>query len=181
MEFLKSIEWESTVTLVITLVITVLNGLFGYRLRKLWIAVWGFLIGLFLGLLVSGWLTETAWIILVAGLAAAVVGALLAYKLYLVGIFLICALAVGSTVLLLVGWEVWWQLALAAAAAVAGGVLGVLFVKPAVIVSTSISAGTSTVNSVMGLLKYENDTVALALTVVLAAVFILFQLKNSKD
>ena len=64
---------------------------------------------------------------------------------------------------------------------VLGGVLGVMFVRPAVIATTSISAGTATVSSVMGLLGYRNDTVTWALMAVLSAVFILFQLKNAKD
>lgn len=117
MDVLNGMGWESITAVVPTLIVTVLNGLFGYRLRKLWIAVWGFVIGLFLGMGIAAWFTNTQWIILVAGLAAAVVGALLAYRLYIVGIFLICALAVGSTVLLLVGRTFWWQLALAAVAA----------------------------------------------------------------
>ena len=181
MDVLNGMGWESITAVVPTLIVTVLNGLFGYRLRTLWIAVWGFVIGLFLGMGIAAWFTNTQWIILVAGLAAAVVGALLAYRLYIVGIFLICALAVGSTVLLLVGRTFWWQLALAAVAAVLGGVLGVMFVRPAVIATTSISAGTATVSSVMGLLGYRNDTVTWALMAVLSAVFILFQLKNAKD
>ena len=96
--------------------------------------------------------------------------------------FLLCGLAASSTVLLLLlNWESSWKIALIVLVGIAAGVLGVMFVKPVVIASTSVHAGTAVVSGVMELMHYSNPTVSLAAVVVLTALFVLFQLKNAKD
>ncbi len=181
MNILVGMDWGPAVGAGAGLVVTILNGLFGYRLRKLWIAVWGALIGLTLGMLVSGWATEEEWVIWAVGAVVALTGALVAYRLYLAGIFLVCGLAALSTVLLLLGWNVWWKIGAAVLAGVLTGILGVKFVKPMVIASTSISAGTAASQTVLDLLKISDPAVSLAAAAVLAVLFAVFQLKNAKD
>lgn len=178
---MAGMDWGPAIGAGVCLVASILNGLFGYRLRKLWIAVWGAILGLSLGMLVSGWVTETEWIIWIAGIVVALIGALIAYKLYLAGIFLVCALAVLSTILLLWGWNIWWKIVVAVLAGILAGILGVKFVKPMVIVSTSVSAGTAVSNTALNLLKISDPAVSLAAAAVLAVLFAVFQLKNAKD
>ena len=61
--------------------------LFGVDLKLSLIHIFGFILGGFLGMLVTGWVTEQAAVIAGVGLLVAIIGALVAYKLYLAGIF----------------------------------------------------------------------------------------------
>ena len=181
MNLLAGSHWEPVLGAGAGLIVTLLNGLFGYRLRKLWISVWGALIGFGLGTLVSGWAAEESWIIWTAGIAVALLGALVAYRLYLAGIFLVCALAALSTVLLLWGWNIWWKIVAAVLAGILVGILGVKFVKPMVILSTSISAATAVSHMVLEWLKIPSPAASFLVSAVLAVLFAVFQVKNAHD
>ncbi len=180
MDLLSSIDWKSGLTLGISLVAAACNGLFGYRLRKLWVSVFGFILGGFLGMLVTGWVTEQAAVIAGVGLLAAIIGALVAYKLYLAGIFCICFLCTASLFLLFLGTDVWWKIVLLVAGGILVGVIGVQFVKPVLIISTSLSAGMTIANSVLEWFHVSENIWYSALGAALAVVFLIFQFKNTK-
>jgi hypothetical protein len=71
-----------------------LNCFFGYRVFRFLLGVYGFLLGVFVGLTVAGHLAagQTVWLI-VGAIAGGLVGAVLVVLLYLVGVFLVGAVA----------------------------------------------------------------------------------------
>ncbi len=132
---------SSVITAAVTVALALANCFYGYRLRKIWMSLWGFVIGGLLGMLLTAqFVPQTAvWPVIAGGAVLGVVLALLAYKLYLAGMFLFGGGVVFSVAYLLLNGS---QLALPVAA-VAGAVAGVLtvkFTRTAIIVTTSFGS-----------------------------------------
>ena len=73
------------------LILALLNCLFGYKLRKLWGVLFGFLVGAAAGLGLAFYLKQSGKVALVAALAIGIFFALLAFLLYRLGLFFLCA------------------------------------------------------------------------------------------
>jgi hypothetical protein len=71
-----------------------LNCFFGYRIFKVMLGIYGFLLGALVGALVAGGLAGgQTWVLLVGAIVGGIVGAALMVLLYLVGVFVVGALA----------------------------------------------------------------------------------------
>lgn len=142
----------SIVTAVASAAFAVLNCFFGYRLRKIWMSVWGFLIGAVAGALISAQFLpqDAVWPVILAGLAAGAVLALAAYKIYLAGMFLFGGGVVFLVAALLMG-DSRWALPVAIVAGLAAGVLTVKFTRTAIIVSTSFGSAIALWRVLIGL------------------------------
>jgi len=117
-------------------VIALIECFFGFRLFRIWIAICGFFLFGALGTAVAYALSDKAGIALFVGILTAIAGAFVAYRLYLAGVFLSCGLMGYILGYLLTG--IYWP---GIVLGLVFGVLGVLFVKPVVILSTAISGG----------------------------------------
>lgn len=117
----------------ISLIIGAIECFAGFKIMKAMLAIWGFFIGAALGAF-AGVAAESA----VLGFALMIIfgGALavLSYKLYLAGIFILTTFL--TTIALYIMFE---NIFIALLLAVVVGVLSVLFVKPVVIITTAIS------------------------------------------
>ena len=147
----KFIADYSVIMLVITMIFAILQCFLGYRLLKVWVAIIGFIIGFLLGLIITMAVGSNipAWLPFVIGIGAGIVMALVAYKLYLVGVFIYAALLVFGLVYQIPVSGKNWQIVLlvaAIAAGIAAGILAVRFSRPLIILFSAVGgAGNFTV------------------------------------
>ena len=144
-----------------TIVIGVLQCFFGYKLFKLWCACIGFLVGGIIGmtLYASGLITGSI-LIDVIGMIIVIslcfVGAFIAYKAYLVGVFIysfVAAFLVGFIVMGLITDSMNTGLITGLIAGVAMGVIAVIFQRFWIIAATSVSGGIAIGTSLMMILQ----------------------------
>lgn len=133
-----------TVILVISLTFYLLQTLFGYKLFKVSCAIIGFFIGLILGIFIAGSLFHLtgAWPPIIGVLAGILIG-FLAFKLFLVGLFVLAFIIAFELARLIPfpdnskAWDI-AALVIAAAIAVIAGILAVRFQKTVIIVMTAV-------------------------------------------
>lgn len=140
------------VILVISLVFYLLQTLFGYKLFKISCAVVGFIAGFALGIYISGSLIHLTgvWPPIIGVLAGILIG-FLAYKLFLVGLFILVFLIAFGLASLIpfpdsnTAWHV-VSIVIAAAIAVIAGILAVKFQKIVIIVITAVGGAINSVS-----------------------------------
>ena len=162
------------------LITALLNCLFGYRLRKLWSVLFGFLAGTAGGIGLAVYLNQPVKLIPAAALVLGIVCALLAFLLYRVGLFILCA---GLTTFLL-----WQLLPFHTGTAfviylIIGAVLGALtLAKERLVVSltTAIGGAWGSAWAISLLTGLKNTILLVLITVSLAVLGILLQLKPWK-
>lgn len=169
-------EEVSQVILAFSLLFAVLQCFFGYRLLKIWIGLVGFLLGFALGYLISGALVDgKAYLPALIGIVTGVIFALLAFKIYLIGVFLYCGAIAASAVHALPlpseeGWKV-LGIVLCVLAFLAVGFLATKFSKPFIIAVTASTGAVKVAESLQGMsgALAENQTLVWLIIVVLAA------------
>lgn len=119
----------------------ILNCFVGYRIIKVILGVWGFILGISLVSALINWLNiESQGVSLIAGLLGGVIGILLMIYLFRVGIFIIGAIF-GYTLgaLLMSAFGVQPETILLILAAALGGVIALWLQRPMIILSTAFS------------------------------------------
>lgn len=160
----------------------------GYKLIKISIAISSFVTGFSLGLtLSSGHFDADSYIPAVIALGVGILLAFLGYRLYLVGVFILCgSLAASAVNLIPFPQESFYNvlhIILLIAAFVIVGILGVRFAKICIIAVTAV---TGAINAV-GLLKTpvpsldQNQLIAVILIIVLAVFGILVQRATNRS
>ncbi len=164
-------------------VLAALNCFLGFKLQKLWIVLYGAMLGATLGAAILP--EETAkWIMICVALVIGVLFGALAFKLYKLGVFLFC-LALASLLVCrfvpLTGW------ALAGVCLVAGILLGLLairFTRDVLIISTAIQGGFVLADSFCnytGVLNWDYGEILLLIVgVVLTFAGVAVQYKTTK-
>lgn len=122
----------------IMLIIGSLQCFFGYKLFKFWIAVTSFAVFGILGGIIGNNIASGVGTTVFFALMFAVLGAWASFKLYLAGVFLVC-----GSVSFVIGYALTQEPAAGIIMGLALGILATLFVKPVVILSTSLSGGAS--------------------------------------
>ena len=170
---------QSGVGVVVLSIVSILINLgvcfFGYRLFKVFVAVIGFLGGVCLGLAAAG---QTAWPVWVDALLVLILGiilAVLALKVYKVGVFLFCGLLPGVLCTVLAG-GIWVGLA----AFLVFGVLGVLLTRFYIIAVSAVSSGLLAGQQLFALFPVDVPAAAIILGLVLAVAGFLFQWKTTR-
>ena len=102
---------------------------------------------------------------------------MLSYKLYLVGIFFLCAI---SAYLLFENLNLTGniQIIFGLIIGVIAGILGVKFTRPLMIISTSLCGSSLVINTIMPALNIQNNTVNLILTLIIAIISMAYQFKQ---
>ena len=160
---------------------------FGYRLIKVWAAAVGALVGFLLsfpvGGMVQGWagavsdgLSAALGIGVMAG--CVLLCAFLSFKVYQLGVFLLCGL-VPAVFILLVTWGSAGGQIMAAAAFVGCGVLGVLLTRPCLIALTSVGYGAAAGSLLLGLAGVDDLVLSALAGAVLAALGFLYQWRTT--
>ncbi|MEO0052954.1 MAG: DUF4203 domain-containing protein [candidate division WOR-3 bacterium] len=122
-----SIQWfPGIVIFLLGLVVTV----FGYRLLKFTLVVFGFGLGVYLGWLLGIRIGAVKWLVVLAGIGLGVLGALLTVWLFKVSVFLLGAVAGILLTLIISGATGWHQLLIVLVGALTGGILALLIQRP---------------------------------------------------
>lgn len=133
-----SLEYGST-NIVILILSGVLSCFFGYRIFKVILGFWGFVLGFFITqYLFQQYVGSNDTITLIAGLVGGVVGVFLLTSLYRVGIFALGAVFGYSVVMMLTAAGKLTQNPIVAIlAAVLGGIIAILMQRSMMILSTA--------------------------------------------
>ncbi|MEQ3215689.1 hypothetical protein AAA088_06515 [Hominifimenecus microfluidus] len=161
--------------------LALLNCFLGYRLKKLWIGMIGFLLGIAIGAGITSLFSENKTVILAAGLVVGILAALLSFRLYLIGVFFYAALSVYPLIAGLIGKELWWEIALSVIAAFLIGLLAVNFVRPVLIIASAVGGGMQVSQIIMGWIAMENPWGLYGVAAGLALLGMLVQFRSSKE
>lgn len=172
----EKIETYATILLLCEVVFGALNCFFGYKLLKVWIAVCGFMIGAVSGFLIAARFLSERNIVFGITAAAGIVGSVLAYQIYLMGVFFLgwmmsVAAVIAFVRSLPIGDKE--KLVVIAAGVLLGLIVGVLIVKfarPSIILVTGISGGISTATAAFSLLKLEQPVLVVTGAGILLAI-----------
>lgn len=177
------------VFLVISLIFYLLQTLFGYKLFKVSCAIIGFFIGLILGIYISGHFfgLTGAWPPIIGVLAGFVIG-FLAFRLFLVGLFVLAFIIAFELALLIPfpennnAWDI-AALIIAVAIAIFAGVMAVKFQKTVIIVITAVGGAFNAVrvfNQLTNVLS-TSQLYTLIASAALAAVGLLVQFLSNRE
>ncbi|MBX4270627.1 TM7S3/TM198-like domain-containing protein [Clostridium estertheticum] len=121
---------------VVTFLFTFLQCFLGYKLFKFWVIICGFFTFGIMGGVVINTSSDNAGMAMLIVILSALLGAFIAFKLYKVGIFILC-----GVMGFLLGYVITQAVTLGIIMALVLGVLSIFFVRPVIIVSTSLSGG----------------------------------------
>ncbi|MCC2231440.1 hypothetical protein LKD81_10595 [Lachnospiraceae bacterium CLA-AA-H215] len=182
MEYLNQITASSfSIFGMIFLGLALLNCFLGYRLKKLWISMIGFLLGIAIGAGITALFSENKTVILAAGLVVGILVALLSFRLYLIGVFFYAVLSAYPLIAGLIGKELWWEIALSVIAALLIGLLAVNFVRPVLIIVSAVGGGMQVSQIIMGWIAMENLWGLYGVAAGLALLGMLVQFRSSKE
>ena len=164
---------------IVAVLIGLMSCFFGYKLNKTLIAIMGLIIGFNLGIVVlPNFITDQTIIYIVSAIIALLFG-FISYNLYLVGIFLLCAITVYSLCNNL-GLESNIQTIISVISGIIAGILGVKFTRPLIIISTSLAGATTIIENVFPLLNIQNNIFELLLFLIIAILGITYQFKQKE-
>ena len=175
--FPAALPQSGTAAVILTVVSILLNlavCFFGFRLFKVLVTILGFLGGVCLGLAAMFQVDRPVWSKVLLALLPGILLAVLALKIYKVGVFLFCGLLPG--VLLTVTLGTWIGLI----AFLVFGVLGVLLPRFYIIAVTSVSSGLLVGQQLLALISLSNAVAAAVVGLVLAVLGFVFQWKTTK-
>ena len=141
--YIPEFTMKDIVILVVSLVICLLFAMFGYKLLKGFVAFFNLLVGAFAGLSLAEFLKLDDTFHLVLMLVFAVVFSLVGFFLYKVGLFMVVASSVFSAAMAVLPPFVQSEYLVPAAlvTALLLGIFAAFFVRPIVIVVSSIAGG----------------------------------------
>lgn len=168
---------------VIMIAAAALNCFMGYRLMKFWIAVIGFAAGGMLGYFICAEFVNNLGYAILAGFLAGLVLAFIAYKIYLLGVWILAfIMTVQLAGRIQVDKEYWQVIILIAGVflAVVIGFLAIKFVRPVIIISSGLSGAVTAVTEILKLTGNDSRIVMLTGIGIVAALGILVQFKTTK-
>lgn len=131
----------------ISLIIGAVECFAGFKIMKATLVIWGFIIGAALGVVI-GVSSEFVSLGVISVIVLGIVLAILSYKLYLAGIFMITVFLTTAAVYIIDE-----NILVSLLIAVFVGVLAIFFVKPVVIISTAFSGAGIIVSSAYLMMK----------------------------
>lgn len=181
--FAVSIGGASGIGAGVGAVFALINCFFGYRMMRFWIGSMGFIIGLLAGYEGARYFLENLAVCAVIAIGMGILVAFLSFRIYQAGIFILCGL-LGFALFLGVGtmWFSEYGTVVTIVSAMVGigiGVAGVLFSRPAIIVTTAVSGGLTASQTIFGIFGLANETAMLVVGAVLAIVGIVWQFYNT--
>ncbi len=184
---LININMWSQMVLVFAVAFYLVECFMGYKAIKWLVAIVGFIIGFLIGFIVTGQMyTNDFYIPTIVGIAAGIGLALVAFKLYLVGVFIFCgAVACRAIAHLPFGddqTQSILKLVLCIAAFVIVGILAVKFAKFCIIAITAVTGSINAVNLLKTpiVMLDSNTILRIAVIALLAIVGILIQKATNK-
>ncbi len=168
--------------LVFTAAFYLLQCFWGYKFIKAYIAISGFVVGFMAGFFISfDYYTADAYVPTVIGIVAGAVLAVIAFKLYLLGVFILCGALAASAVSRLPfgseGSDNIVKIALCVIAFIIVGILAVKFAKMCIILVTAIGGAINAINIISTPVQVldENTLIRIAAIAILSAAGIIVQ------
>lgn len=173
------------VILAITAVVSVIQCFFGYKIFKFWVGVIGFIVFVFLGGVLGALAFKGSEVaIIIFGLICGILGAFLAMKLYKLGVFIQCfgtGFLVGIVLCgAILQTDIGPAMALAIVFGAIFGIVGVILIKPVIIISTGFSGGVTLGLCLAGLFK-GNLFLGILLGIISSICGVLYQFYSSKN
>lgn len=173
-------EELSGIFMAVTIIMALVNCFFGYRLLKFWVSLFGFVTGAGAGYFLAEYLSRNMIIAVIAAIICGIVLMGLAYKVYLAGVFILCGALAYFAMSEILMPDIWWKFAACIVVGLIIGFIAVKFVRPAVIVSSGIHGGISSVGAMLTAVGLQDQTMAVVAGLALALVGILFQFANTR-
>lgn len=165
---------------IVTIIIAIITCFFGYKLNKTLIAIFGLIIGFKLGITyLPSLLSDQTLIYIISAIIAITVG-IISYNLYLIGVFLLCALA-AYTLCKNLGLSENIQTIIGVLSGIVAGALGVKFTRPLMIISTSLAGSTALIENILLLLNIKNDILSIILFILIAILGMSYQFKQKEE
>ncbi len=183
---IPSLTGNTTLQAVIIIAVSLLLCFLGYRITKLTVAIVGFSAGLSFGSFIGSKIGAGDVVTLILMLVIGIALALISFILYKVGIFLMIffiVFAIGALIMAIVGTEAYAWLILLAAAVLAG-ILGVILIRPMVILTSGLSGGLTAISTLVFLTGWQQKftfVVVLAAGLVLGILGVIVQFKTTKE
>lgn len=155
---------------IVTFLFTSLQCFLGYKMFKFWVAVCGFFTFGIMGVVVSNTISDNVGMVMFIGILSASLGAFIAFKLYKVGVFILCGF-MGF----LLGCVLTQTVIFGIILALVLGVLSVFFVKPVIIISTSITGGLIAGISLARILGINSFAISISIGILFAIFGMLVQ------
>ncbi|MFA5522975.1 MAG: DUF4203 domain-containing protein [Tissierellales bacterium] len=173
------------IILVITAVVSAIQCFFGYKIFKFWIGVMGFIVFGFLGAVIGALAFKgSVGGAIILGLICGVLGAFLAMKVYKLGVFIQCfstGVIVGLVLSAVMSVsEEGTLIALSSILGIIFGIIGVVLIKPVIIISTSFFGGMVLGFSLVGLFK-GNMIIVVLLGLICSVAGVVYQFYTNKD
>lgn len=162
---------------IVAVLIGLMSCFFGYKLNKTLIAIMGLIIGFNLGIVVlPNFITDQTIIYIVSAIIALLFG-FISYNLYLVGIFLLCAITVYYLCNNL-GLESNIQTIISVISGIIAGILGVKFTRPLMIISTSLGGASLITENAFNLFNFQNNILSIIVLIIIAVLGMSYQFKQ---
>lgn len=180
---MKAVISVLTIFFLINAIIGFAQCFFGYRLFRIFAAIQGFFIGAVLFGAI-GAATDNGFVTFILLLAGGIGGAILAYRVYQIGVFLTTGGYIGTICLLIAAISMLLSQDSNGATLViaflvgfiVGGVLGVLFARPLIIISTGLQ-GFSAVSCLITALHQNTGAVSWVIGLICTAAGIYYQFR----
>lgn len=155
------------VYLILTLVIGLIVCLAGYKFNKLLIVIAAIVGGFTLGMQITANLNVTETTQTLISAIIAILFGILSFKLYLLGIFLLCfSVTYGSCYSLITIENL--KIIISVIAGIIVGILAVKFTAPIMIITTSISGAITISKAILGMLSINSLILQLVIIILMA-------------
>lgn len=176
---------SDSVILIFSTVLSLLICFLGYKLKKIWITIIGFFVGLLLGMIPCLlWIKLDAVlaIALIVGLVVGVLVAIIAYRCFRVGVFIWVSFMTFASVQGLFGDKLeWLGIAVGIIVGLAVGILTFRYMRLVCIYSTAVNGGILSAQKILQLFGVSNILLVLILAAVLTAFGVIVQLRMNRQ
>lgn len=146
------------IALFVGLVIALIQCFFGYKIIRSWISIIGFLIGAVLGYGIVYLIVAELLYSFIGGIIGGILFAILAYKVYLFGVFAIASLSTYYLCVTYLTLDMKYLQLLSILIAIAVAILAIKYMRPAIIVLTAFTGAFTAMETIPTFLPlaYEN-------------------------
>lgn len=168
----------SEISLVLSLLFALASCFLGYKLLKLWIALFSLFGGFLLGFGTSSLFTGQIVVCIISGLVVGIILVALSFTIYLFGVFLLCSGVSYLCLATLLTPTLWWSYGICGLGAVAIGIIAVFIVRPIVIVTTAIQGGLTAVSILFQLFQVDHAVLSFLLGLLLGILGMVVQFRT---
>ncbi len=166
--------------LIVSLIVGFLSCFMGYRLNRVVVMIVGFYFGYKLGDAFLPQIISDSSLIPIISVVVGIIVGYMAFSMYLLGIFILCFMLAYTVCGSFIEMEM-LKITIGAVAGVIVGIIGVNFVRPIMIVLTSLVGGFLISGSGLDLLNIDNNVIYILIGLILAVLGALAQFRNKEE